>query len=121
VRNVRHGQVGGLQIPVTWAPQDGFRPLEIHQGPLLLRCPLVYKIDFQTRLVSDLFHVPEFVHALIAEGDPQRADLAPSWFRLLVALELRKRFYGPHRKFGPFDAVADLPDQAGRLWRGHGR
>jgi hypothetical protein len=46
--------------------------------------------------------------------------LAPARLRLFVALQLRKSLDGPHREFGPFDAVADLSYQAGRLRRCHG-
>ena len=40
--------------------------------------------------IGDLLHALKFIDALVAEGDSQRADLAPAGLRLLVALELRK-------------------------------
>jgi hypothetical protein len=117
VRHVRHGQVGRLQVPIAGAPQNRFGPLEIHRRPLLFRSTLVNEIDFQSRLIGNLFHAMKLIDTLVAKSDSERADLAPARLCLFVALELRKRFDGPHREFGPFDAVANLSDEAGRLRR----
>ena len=62
----------------------------------------------------------ELFDALIAQRDPQRADLPPAGLGVFVALELRKGFDRPHGELGAFDGVANLADQPGGLRRGDG-
>ena len=76
---------------------------------------MIDEIGFKTGFIGDRLHVSKLSDALVAKCYPQRTDRPPTRFSAVAALELRKRFDGPHRKFGALDRVANLTDQASCL------
>ena len=123
VGDVRHREVGRLQIAVGRAPQHGLRAVEVHQRPLLSG-PRALSMKSASRPASSATAFIRWNSATRsgAERDPQRADLPPAGLGRLVALAVRENVSTDHMaSLRPLDGVADLADESGRLRRGDRR
>ncbi len=69
MRDVRHGQIRRLEIPVTRAPQNGFDPIGTHGGPFLVSRLVVDEIGLEPGFVGDGFHTFEFFDSFVTKGD----------------------------------------------------